>query len=284
MKLSLLQLTQNILSALNSDQVNSIGDTPESLQVAECIKTSYLNMQGRYDLPEHNQLFQLNPSTYPPSPVLMTKPDGVNRIEWIKYYNAQGLSTAENSNFIHDLNVDLNAVEDTAVNTPVGYADIRILDPKDFIEMVNSFNTQEDDVSTFTLTTTGLSSGEPMSFNFNYKNQQIPQNCCIIQNFYIIFDAFDNTVDTTLQASKSLCYGWIMPKFQMQDNFIPNLDENQVPMLLNEAKSLAFFEIKQQPHQKAEQEVLRQLSSLQKFKALANMPTPFERLPYYGRL
>jgi hypothetical protein len=67
------------------------------------------------------------------------------------------------------------------------------------------------------------------------------------------------------------------------DTFIPQLDNNIFPLLLNEAKSLAFLELKQQPHVKAEQEIKRQISSLQKFKAVTKQPTDFERLPNFGR-
>ncbi len=284
MKLTLLEIVQNILSALNSDEVNSIGDTAESKQVAECVKTSYLNMQGRYDLPEHNQLLQLVPSNDEAQPVLMYRPDSVNRVEWIKYYNsAQSGTNTTGTQFIHDLNIDVPGFPSNDSPSPPGYSDIKLLDVKDFLDLVNKFNPNESDVFTWSLAVNINSSGEPNIFNFLYKNSKIPQYCCVIQNYYIIFDSFDSSVDTTLQGSKSMCLGWVVPKFEMSDIFIPNLDEAQVPMLLNEAKSLAFLELKNMPHQKAEQEVLRQLSSLSKFKALANRPTPFDQLPNFGR-
>lgn len=283
MKLTLLEIVQNILSALNSDEVNSIGDTVEARQVAECVKTSYLNMQGRYDLPEHNQLLQLVPSNDPTKPVIMYRPDSVNRIEWIKYYNQVSPNSEEDNGFIHDLNLDVPGFPGSSSPFPPGFSDVKLLDIKDFIDYVNQFNPSESDVETFQLTVSINSSYEPNTFNFLYKNDKIPQYCCIIQNYYIIFDSFDSSVDSTLQGSKTLCLGWVIPKFEMVDNFIPNLDEAQVPMLLNESKSLAFLELKNRPHQKAEQEVLRQLSSLSKFKALANRPTPFDQLPNFGR-
>jgi hypothetical protein len=283
MKLTVLDLTQLILSSLNSDEVNSIGDTAEAMQVANCIKTSYLNMQGRYDLPEHNQLIQLQPSTNATEPVLMFRPDHVNRIEWFKYYNLPSINNPSNSQFEHDLNLDISEQGESGIAGP-SYGAVRILDSEQFINMVNSFNTQDSDVKTFNLTVTNAASGEPSNFLFNYKNDKIPQYCCVIQNYFIVFDSYDSSVDSTLQASKTLCLGWVVPVFELQDTFIPDLDEAQVPMLLNEAKSLAFLELKNRPHQKAEQEVLRQLSSLSKFKALANRPTPFEQLPSFGRL
>lgn len=40
MKYTLLELTQRILESMNSDEVNSIGDTEESMTVANIIKES----------------------------------------------------------------------------------------------------------------------------------------------------------------------------------------------------------------------------------------------------
>jgi hypothetical protein len=365
MKYTLLQLTQSILSALNSDQVNSISDTVESLQVAECIRTSYFNMLGRYDLPEHNQLLNLMASGNASMPTLMYKPPGVNRIEWIKYYNSnilQGSTVFDQFGaYSHDLNLDLvpqnpwtttsttsvtigtglvtftvaetstlgiiigqgvqayynasnvlNGIVNSFTSTtitinvnsfagagtyaqwtingsggliqaPPGYEHVHIMDMQEFIDYTSHFNLSEDDVSSYTLTIDENTSGLPGVFTINYKNSAQPRHCCIIANNYILFDSYDNTQDSTLQASKSMALAWVMPAFNMEDSFIPYLDDQQFPMLLNESKALAFLEIKQMPHSKAEHEVSRQLASLQKFKALANKPHPFAYLPNFGR-
>src|SRR5712671_1691460 len=87
MKLTVLQLTQNILSDLDSDAVNSISDTTESLQVAYIIQQVYNNIVARDSLPEHSKLFQLTPSTDNTKPVLMYRPDNISKIEWMKYYD-----------------------------------------------------------------------------------------------------------------------------------------------------------------------------------------------------
>jgi len=69
----------------------------------------------------------------------------------------------------------------------------------------------------------------------------------------------------------------------MGDTFIPELDDQQFPLLLNEAKSLAFFELKQTPHTKAEQEARRQWTSLQRDKSVDDKPSSFDALPNFGR-
>jgi hypothetical protein len=61
------------------------------------------------------------------------------------------------------------------------------------------------------------------------------------------------------------------------------MDDSQYPLLFNEAKALAFYELKQTVHEKAERESLRQWRTLQRTKAKANVPTAFDAFAYYGR-
>ena len=58
MKYTLLEMTQDILSNMSSDEVNSISDTTESLQVATIIKQKYFDLISRVNRPEHDQLIQ----------------------------------------------------------------------------------------------------------------------------------------------------------------------------------------------------------------------------------
>src|SRR6267154_6196147 len=109
MKMTLLSMTQSILSALSSDEVNSISDTTESLQVAEVIKQAFMSISARAGIVEQSQLFQLDPSLDATKPVLMYKPDHINKIEWIKYYDTHLPASAGTNTFIHDLNVDITA-------------------------------------------------------------------------------------------------------------------------------------------------------------------------------
>src|SRR6266705_2351490 len=115
MKRNLLDLTQSILSSLSSDEVNSISDTTESLQVAEAIRTTYFNIITRIGLTKNTQLIQLNPSLDASTPVLMYVPDGTSRIEWLKYFNSSIRATTNTSS--HGINVDI-----TPTSTSVGTA------------------------------------------------------------------------------------------------------------------------------------------------------------------
>jgi hypothetical protein len=253
MKLTLLDMTQSILSSLNSDEVNSISDTTESLQVAEVIKQAYFNILARSDLPMQEELFQLDDSTDVTKPVLMTRPNNVAKMEWIKYF------------------------DNSAPPDSIQYKYVTILPVRQFIDMVDSFNPTQTDTDTFNFIVKGN------TFTFNYKNNKQPQFCTAIENYNIIFDGYNAAIESTLQASKTLCWGEVLPVWSNTDSFIPDLDDQQFPLLLNEAKSLAFLELKQMTHPQAEREIKRQWGTLIKDKSLTDKPSYFDQLPNFGR-
>lgn len=248
---TVLDFTQNILSAMSSDEVNSISDTTESMQVAEIVKTSFFNIMARAGLPEQKKPFQLDASQSGIEPNLMFIPEDITSMEWLKYFN---------------------------VSTKIPqYEYVTILPLQQFSDYVNGYDPSQSNVSTLTLTL------QSQKFTFNYKNDIQPKYCTLIANYYVVFDSFKHTVDSTLQSTKTMAFGHSSPVFRLEDKFEPLLDPAQIPLLLNEAKSLAFFELKQMAHSKAEQEAKRQWSSLQKDKSIDNKPSAFDQLPNFGR-
>lgn len=353
MKLTNLDYVQSILSSLGSDEVNSISDTTESLQVAEALRTTYFNIISRTDLTSQKQLIKLDPSLDSSLPVLMYIPSGIGKIEWLKYFNSNVLSGTNVST--HGINVDIvpSTVWTTTSTTSVligtgskvftvasstlpitvgqgvisqsgissmigtvtsyigttltinvtgtsgtgtfaswiissyngipvpGYQYVTILPNRQFVDMVNSFNPSETNIHSFVFSDNN--NNFPGDFTFYYKSDRQPMFCTILSNYYVIFDSYDSTQDSTLQSAKTMAEGEIIPVWQMTDSFIPNLDERQVPLLLNEAKSLAFFELKQSVHPKAEQAAKRQWSAVQRDKSIVDRPTYFDQLPNFGR-
>jgi hypothetical protein len=248
MKYSILDMTQTILSSLDSDEVNSISDTTESMQIAQIIRTCYFNIIARADLPEHRKMFSLDASGDNAQPVLMIRPSEARRIDWIKYNKA-------------------------TVAFPEDHFDyVTILPIKQFTDLVQSFKTTEIDVGTLVLN----------DFTFYFKNGLAPTYCTIVDDVNVVFDSYDIDVDVTLQSSKTMCYGLVIPTFTLADTFIPDLDDQQFALLLNEAKSLAFVELKQAPNEKAELESRRQWRTLQRTKSL-DKPLAFDQFPTFAR-
>lgn len=251
---TVLDMTQNILSAMNSDAVNSISDTTESMQVARIIQNKYYDILTRGNLPEQQVLLQFTASGDADKPVLMYVPAGVTRIDWVKYFDAN---------------------TDTA--TTPGYKYVTGLSIAQFIDMINSFNPEDDNVESFNFTEGGS------DFIFYYKTDRQPCYYTVIENRFIIFDSYNVDLDTTLQESKTEVFGLKVTPFVLSDTHVPDMNDTKFSLLLNEAKALAFYELKQVPHQKAEQEIKRQWSSIQKDKAVSNKPSHFDQLPDFGR-
>lgn len=281
MKTTLLEMVQDILSNLSSDEVNSISDTTESMQIATIIRQKYYDIINRGDLTKHDQLFQLTASADPTQPVLMFAPDGIGRIDYIKYFNSNPNSSAGTFQSFDNAANDIVTSAEVGNNSPPGYQYVNIVSIKQFLDQIDQFNPDEFNIESFTFSDT--SNNYPGNYTFYYKTDRQPSYCCVLSNYYVIFDSYDSTEDSTLQSSKTRCYGQVIPTFSMVDNFTPNLDDKQFPLLLNESKSLAFIELKQMTHAKAEQEVKRQWNTLQKDKSMANKPSYFDQLPDFGR-
>ena len=348
MKMTVLEMTQTVLSSLSSDEVNSISDTSESMQVATILQTCYFNMVSRAGLPEQKQLIQLTASADPTLPIIMTKPDNVSKIEWIKYFNTN--PSTDDPSGGHDINTDITSINwsttsttsntiglgsktftvansglPIAVNNVInitsgtnvmvatvlsyagttlivnvtstvgsgtftawvitpesgiqipGYQYVTILGFTQFMDMINGFNPADTDVRSYEFV------DGPSTYLLYYKNDRQPSYCTALENNIILFDTYDATQDTTLQSAKIMCFGEIVPVFTMSDNFIPDMEDYKFPLLINEAKSLAYFELKQAMHPKAEQEVKRQWSNVSKTKSLTDKPSYFDQLPNFGR-
>lgn len=254
-QLTVLDMTQSILSALNSDEVNSIADTTESMQIANIIKNKYYDILTRGNLPEQRTLIQLTASGDNTKPTLMYIPSGVIRMDWIKYF---------------DNNPDADI-------TP-GYKYVTVLPIEQFLDMIDSFNPESTNVGSFTFTEGGN------NFTFYYKNDAQPCYCTVIENYYIVFDSFNSAIENTLESTNTQAYVLKVTPFTLSDNFVPDLDDDKFPLLLNEAKSLAFYELKQMPHRQADLEIRRQWSSIQKDKAISNKPSHFDQLSNFGRI
>jgi len=247
MKLTLLELVQTILSSLDGDEVDSISDTTESRQVAQIVKTAYFNILARADLPEHKQLFTLDPSTDGDLPVVMSRPEHVSSVEWIKYDIAE-------------------------ISEPIRFEYVNIVPLEQFLDIVHRLDSSASNVDTFTI--------DDMEFLF--ENDRAPTYCTVLHDSTIIFNSFNEGVDSTLQSTKTLCYGNIVPVFELSNSYVPNIDERQFTLLLNEAKALAFLELKQIVHDQAISESRRQWRETQKSKALVKF-SDFDQFPDFSR-
>src|SRR4051812_8412394 len=85
MKKTLLQLTQDILSDMDSDSVNSISDTVESQQVATIIKNCFFEMISNRNWPHLRKLIQLDSLGDVTKPNYLRIPEGMKEMLFFKY-------------------------------------------------------------------------------------------------------------------------------------------------------------------------------------------------------
>lgn len=83
--MTLLEMTQSILGAMESDEVNDIASTVESASVASTIQETYFDIISRRDWPFLKIYTVLSGVGDTDFPTKMQFPDTVNKVYWIKY-------------------------------------------------------------------------------------------------------------------------------------------------------------------------------------------------------
>ncbi len=83
--MTLLEMVQNILSAMDSDPANSIDDTVEAEQVALIVKETYFDLITQRDWPFLRTTFSLTGLGDTDNPTKMRIPTDYNKLLWFKY-------------------------------------------------------------------------------------------------------------------------------------------------------------------------------------------------------
>lgn len=246
MKLTLLDMVQDIMSDSDSDLVNSIDDTPESQQVAQIIKTAFYDIINTKNWPHLRQLSQLD-SGSTAQPTHCKLPTRVKELKEVRYDIAK------------------------ATDTRKRYQSMEYLYPDEFLDRVNALDTSNANVSEVV-----DNSGVTLAI----KNDTAPQYWTSFDDEYIVFDSYDSAVDTTIQNSKTAIIIIREPTWTHTDNAIPDLPSEAFSLLLAEAKSRAFLALSQEPNEKAEQQARRSRIWLSRkgYEAKGGV-----RYPNYGR-
>lgn len=252
MKQTLLEMTQEILTSMDGEEVNSINDTSEAGSVSVLIRRCYYDLINTLKPHEHYRLFELE-ATSSSTPSLMTLPTDIGFLEFVKYNKA------------------------TTDDPDINFEEIEFKELKEFLDWMYSLTESDTEVDSFTYTDTGD------SINFMCYNERMPSMYTTYNDNLIIFDAYDSDEETNLQKTKTLCHGRELPTFTMSDSFTPDLDAQQFPILVNKAKLLCFAELRQTDHKLAEREERRHLRTAQKDKRAITKQRELDRAPNYGR-
>lgn len=246
-KMSLLELTQDILNDLDSDEVNSIDDTTESVQVAQIIKATYQAMMSSRNWPHQKRLLTLIPSGDDTLPTHVTMQEEIKEMVGVKYNCAK------------------------VTDTRRLYQPVYWIEPDDFLRISNGRNTDDVRIDVI-VDNTGV--------ELLIRNDQPPRYYTSFNDNVLIFDSYDSAVDDTLQASKIQAMAYVMPEWEHSDDAIPDLPAEAFTALLEEAKSRCFVKLKQQTDPTAATEARRQQAWLSRkaWRAAGGV-----KYPSYGR-
>lgn len=215
MKLTLLEIVQKTLSAMDSDPVNSIGDTEESLQIGEIAEEVY------YELINHKstdweflkQLIELEAVSDTTKPNYLKLPVTVSEVHFVRY--------------------DVTDTDDNFTK----WRDIEYMEPDNFVRHVQNRRDDESNVETVI---------DYSSVPLLILNDEGPTWWTTFDDEYIVFDSYNSAVDSTLQASKSLAHVVVEPSFSQTDSFTPDMPSKLFPTYLSQVKVRAFWNLKQQ--------------------------------------
>lgn len=224
-KMTLLAMVQDILNDLDSDSVNSIDDTVESTQVAQIIKTSYMEMMDNRNWPHLRKVIQLDALGTTAKPNYLKLPENLKELSGFKY---------ETQKF---------------GDTKIRLTDIIYRHPDEFLSLISARNS--DSASVIEVIDFGGS-------KLLIRNDAAPTYWTSFDDVHLVTDSYDVAVESTLQTSKSQCIAFVIPSWSALDEFVPDLPVDAFSALLEESKSTAFFVLKQMSNSKAEQKAGRQ--------------------------
>lgn len=218
MKRNLLAIVQDILSDMDSEEVNSISDSVEAEQVARIVRSTYESFVATLDIPEHRELIKLEAASDSDYPTHFSYTDDVKEIVELWYENSQG--------FYHKL---------------------KWVDPLDFLTKTDTVQSDFEYVY-----------DKHAGTKLRIKNNATPDFYTSFDDQYIVCNSYDSEVDDTLQESKIRAYGTVYPTFTISDDFVPDLDSTMFPYLIAESKSVAMSLLKGGTDAKIDQMARRQ--------------------------
>jgi hypothetical protein len=225
------------MEALNLDEVNSISDSPDAEQIAQIAQDSAYELLNQSEWPFTIRLEQLESIADSSRPNYLRIPDEVTRIDFIRYDNTDP------------------ADQDSEGNDLVKIEEMQWLSPNAFLKLTQSRNTQVDGVVTIT---------DYNGATYHIYDDRGPSYWTSFDDEYVIFDAVNLDIESTLQGSKSQCFVKWIPDIIVDDDYVLDAPAHFFSTWLADVKSTAFIYMKQEASPKDEQRARRGLSVLRR--------------------
>lgn len=198
---------------MDSDDINSISDTEEALQITTIVEETYNELMTRKEwnhLKIPRQLESLSDADYPST---LKIPEDVMQIDTVRY----------------------DVTRDSA--DPVEYQTIKYKHPNDFLDYILTRRSPSSEIDSLTV----KGSGVPLLVY----NDRPPTFWTSFDDQFITFDSYNINVEDTVRGNKSIVYAVVLPEFNKNsDEFIPEMPARMFPLFLAECKKACFFYLK----------------------------------------
>lgn len=228
-KYTYLEMVQFILSSMDSDEVDTITETIESQQVADIIQETYEELLDRRDW------------------------------EFLKHRPRQLDLPASASNVQLDIPSDVIHVENVWYTDHDTSKFVRIpyMSPQDFMNQHQNLDTTQSDIESAIVAN---------SVTIAVHNDRVPTLWTSFDEKTLIFNAFDSGTETNLTAAFSKILAEVRPTVTQADATVLDMPLRMFSLLLHEAKSTCWLQLKQEANPKSEQIARRQYIKLRELE------------------
>lgn len=233
---TVLEYVQNCLSVMDSDNVDTINDTVESMQVANQLKEAYYELLARQDWPFMLKPLTLTANADVDAPTSFTIPDAIKLIEKLSY------NASETGGYVK--------------------RDLCYVEPSLFIDRCQA----SEDSATHQLVTLGS------GVKFYVAIDRWPNIWTTFDDVTVVMDAVHQTYESTLTSAKLTGHGTVLPGFTVDDDFVPLVNSNMEPLLQAELNRQCFRYFKQVESVTDEQKARRQLARGRREASKADRP------------
>lgn len=245
MKKSVIDIVQDMLNDTDGDEVNSIDDTAEATQAAYILRSTFENIVTNSTIDFYRRGIQFDGVSDLTHPNYLKLPVEVQQIELVKY----------------DCSTDVGAKFKT----------IQYLYPDEFLARQNMLDTTKPNVQKVR---------DYDGIVYYVQNDKAPEFWTSFDDKYLVFDSFDTSVEDTIHKNKTQGIAYINPKFDIRDDYVPDLPSDMFPYLISEAKAAFASKIRQARSEEDEKwaTLHRRRMSRKSWQAKGGI-----RTPNYGR-
>lgn len=226
MRMTVLEMVQDIATALGSDPITTLGTTAEAVQIQNILVSTYNELLNERDWFFQRRLITLQSVNQPATnPTTMLLPANSKEVYWVKHNRI--LTPGQRDNFY----------------------EVQYVTPEEFIYRTNIRDERAAPYSQLV---------DPIhNVTWKVRTDIPPTFWTSFDQQHIIFDSYNSSLADSILSVDTLCYASMDIKLEMQDNFIPGLPPKLFPLLLATAKVYAFQVLKGESNALLEREVKR---------------------------